>query len=59
MLSIYPPPKPTTITGPSIQPTTHIMFDLMDRLGSGDPLTCDETGFTIDSTRLTIDRTEA
>ena len=33
--------------------------EINQRLGSGDPLTCDETGFTVDSTRLTVDQTEA
>lgn len=32
---------------------------LNDRIGSGDPLTSDETGFTVDSTALTVDMTEA
>lgn len=30
-----------------------------DRIGSGDPLTWDETGFTWDSTNFTFDQTEA
>lgn len=30
-----------------------------DRLGSGDALTSDETGFTVDSTTLSVDMTEA
>lgn len=29
-----------------------------ERLGSGDPLTWDDTGFTFDNTNLTWDRTE-
>lgn len=29
------------------------------RLGSGDALTSDETGFTVDSTNLSVDMTEA
>lgn len=29
------------------------------RIGSGNPLTSDETGFTVDSTTLTVDQTEA
>ena len=29
------------------------------RIGSGDPLTWDETGFTWDSTKLSFDQTEA
>jgi len=36
-----------------------IVFALQERIGSGDDLTCDETGFTIDSTKLSIDMTEA
>lgn len=35
------------------------IFALENRLGSGDALTCDETGFTIDSDRLSIDMDEA
>ena len=33
--------------------------DINDRLGSGDALTSDETGFTVDSTLLTVDMVEA
>ena len=33
--------------------------DINERLGSGDPLTWDETGFSWDSTNLTFDQTEA
>lgn len=29
------------------------------RIGSGDPLTSDETGFTVDSDKLTVDMIEA
>jgi hypothetical protein len=32
--------------------------DIEQRLGSGDPFTCDETGFTADTTTITCDRTE-
>lgn len=32
---------------------------LENRLGSGDALTSDETGFTVDSDKLTVDMTEA
>ena len=32
---------------------------LENRLGSGDALTSDETGFTVDSTKLSVDQTEA
>ena len=33
--------------------------EINDRLGSGQPLTCDTTGFTCDSTQLTCDMSEA
>jgi hypothetical protein len=33
--------------------------EINDRLGSGDALTSDETGFTVDSLALTVDQTEA
>jgi hypothetical protein len=39
--------------------TASALFDLENRLGSGDALTSDETGFTVDSTQLTVDMTEA
>ena len=32
---------------------------IRDQIGSGDPLTSDETGFTVDSTLLSVDMTEA
>lgn len=32
---------------------------LENRLGSGDALTSDETGFTVDSDKLSVDMTEA
>jgi len=34
-------------------------FALENRIGSGDALTSDETGFTVDSTIFTVDQTEA
>jgi hypothetical protein len=34
-------------------------FALEARLGSGNALTSDETGFTVDSDKLTVDMTEA
>ena len=34
-------------------------FALQSQVGSGDPLTSDETGFTVDSDRLSVDQTEA
>ena len=36
-----------------------LLFTILQRIGSGDALTSDETGFTVDSDRLTVDRTEA
>ena len=33
--------------------------EINNRLGSGDALTSDETGFTVDSITLTVDMTEA
>ena len=36
-----------------------MLFDLQGQIGSGDPLTWDETGFTWDSTKLSFDQTEA
>jgi len=36
-----------------------LIFSLENRIGSGDFLTSDETGFTTDSTKLTVDQTEA
>ena len=32
---------------------------LQARIGSGDPLTSDTTGFSVDSTQFTVDMTEA
>jgi len=34
------------------------LTELEQRLGSGDPFTWDETGFSFDSTNITFDRTE-
>ena len=34
-------------------------FIIQAQIGSGDPLTSDETGFTVDSDRLSVDQTEA
>ena len=36
-----------------------LIFALENRIGSGDALTSDETGFTVDSDRLSVDQTEA
>lgn len=46
------------ITSP-IETALALLFALEDRLGSGDFLTSDETGFTVDSDRLTVDMDEA
>ena len=35
------------------------LTEINARIGSGDPLTSDETGFTVDSDRLSVDMTEA
>lgn len=35
------------------------MNELRAQLGTGDPLTADETGFTADTSRITADRTRA
>ena len=41
-------------------PTSHSEITALQlQIGSGNPLTSDETGFTVDSTRLTVDMTEA
>lgn len=36
-----------------------LIFDLRQQVGSGEPLTWDETGFTWDLTTLSFDQTEA
>lgn len=36
-----------------------LIFALENRIGSGDFLTSDETGFTADTTKLTVDMDEA
>lgn len=36
-----------------------LAFDIENRIGSGDFLTSDETGFTVDSDRLSCDMDEA
>jgi hypothetical protein len=36
-----------------------VSFTLQTQIGSGDPLTSDETGFTVDSTALSVDMTES
>ena len=35
-----------------------LLFSLQQIMGTGDPLTVDDTGFTADNTHLTVDRTE-
>jgi hypothetical protein len=35
------------------------LFALQEQVGSGDFLTSDDTGFTVDSIKLTVDMTEA
>lgn len=41
-------------------PSSQAQFNaLSERVGSGDPLTWDETGFTWDSDKLSFDQTEA
>ena len=39
--------------------TLALLFTLENRIGSGDALTSDETGFTVDSEKLSVDMTEA
>ncbi len=36
-----------------------LINDMRRDIGSGNPLTSDETGFTVDSDKLTVDQTEA
>ena len=36
-----------------------LINELRAQIGSGDPLTSDETGFTVDSDKLTVDMSEA
>lgn len=36
-----------------------LIADLRAKVGTGDKLTSDETGFTVDSTKLTVDMAEA
>lgn len=43
----------------AVSNTSAQLFNLIERIGSGDPLTSDETGFTVDSIKLTVDMTEA
>lgn len=47
------------ITAVSENTALALLFDLRQDVGSGDFLTSDETGFSVDSTKLTVDQTEA
>ena len=50
----------TVETGNEFNPLTAArLTSLEQRIGSGDALTSDETGFTVDSTALTVDQVEA
>jgi hypothetical protein len=49
----------TSIVNSLHSPLSAALDDINERLGSGDPLTWDETGFSWDSTNLTFDQTEA
>lgn len=50
-----------TVANDSIQPSLlqAQLTELISRIGSGDALTSDETGFTVDSDRLTVDMDES
>lgn len=50
--------KTTIIESDSTASMNAILFKLQQRIGTGDPLTVDDTGFTADNTHLTVDRTE-
>ena len=50
--------KTTTIESDARSSTNALLFKLQQRIGSGDTLTVDDTGFTADNTHLTVDRTE-
>jgi len=49
------------VSGDSVQSATlqAQLTELTSRIGSGDALTSDETGFSVDSDRLTVDMDEA
>ena len=49
----------TSTEGSTIEVNNSNLFELQASMGSGDPLTSDETGFTVDSTALTVDMTES
>ena len=48
-----------TTTSAQVSRGQALAFDLENRIGSGDFLTSDETGFTVDSDRLSVDMDEA
>lgn len=47
------------LTQPQTQTVLSLLSALEARLGSGDALTSDEAGFTVDTDKLTVDMTEA
>ena len=49
----------TIITSSQENTALTLLFSLEDRLGSGDALTSDETGFTVDTDKLSVDMDEA
>lgn len=49
----------TTVSSTTQTAALALIFALENRIGSGDALTSDETGFSCDSTKLTVDQTEA
>ena len=49
----------TAAGSPPAENITSNSFTIQTQIGSGDPLTWDETGFTWDSDKLSFDQTEA
>lgn len=49
----------TVIGAAAMSSALNLLFALEARLGSGDALTSDETGFTVDLDTLTVDMDEA
>jgi len=49
----------TVVTTIASSSALALINDLSKRVGSGDALTSDETGFTVDSDLLSVDMTEA
>ena len=41
------------------QESVSAFYSIQNQIGSGDPLTSDETGFTVDSDMLSVDMVEA